>query len=110
MRTRGQRGANRRGGCGQADPATERLTACADLGIRTKIPERREPNRRRRGNEPEGWQAAFRANRRRLSGIENVRKRYTEHILGQNLSRLMYAKFGIGTPRALQGPQRRSSG
>jgi transposase len=117
--------------------AAERLTECVDLGIRTYIPERREPNRRRWGNKPGGWQAAFYANRRRvrgqrgrwlqrlrgehaersiahscvtgggrrtwLRGIENVRKRYTGHIVGQNLSRLMYAKFGIGTPRGLQG-------
>jgi hypothetical protein len=117
-------------------PAAERLTECVDLGIRTYIPERREPNRRRWGNKPDGWQAAFYANRRRvrgqrslwlqrlrgehaersiahscvtgggrrtwLRGIENVRKRYTGHIVGQNLSRLMYAKFGIGTPRGLQ--------
>jgi hypothetical protein len=34
--------------------ATERLTGCAELGIRTYIPERREPNRRRWTNKPEG--------------------------------------------------------
>ena len=48
--------------------AAERLTECVDLGIRTYIPERREPNRRRWGNKPDGWQAAFYANRRRVRG------------------------------------------
>ena len=32
-----------------------------------------------------------------------MRKRYTGHIVGQSLSRLMYAGFGIGTSRTLQG-------
>lgn len=37
-----------------------------------------------------------------LRGIENVRERYTGHSIGQDLSRLRYAKFRIGTPRAFQ--------
>ena len=117
--------------------AAERLAECAEFGIRTYIPERRERNRRRWTNKPDGWQEAFRGNRRRvrgqrgrwlqrlrseraersfahscvtggarrtwLRGLENVRKRYTAHTAGQNLSTLMRAVCGIGTPRALQG-------
>ena len=43
------------------------------------------------------------ARRTWLCGLENVRKRYMAHTAGQNLSTLMRAVCGIGTPRTLQG-------
>ena len=44
-----------------------------------------------------------RARRSWLRGIEDVQKRYLVTLAGRNLTVLMRALFGIGTPRSLQG-------
>jgi transposase len=44
-----------------------------------------------------------RARRTWLRGIEDVQKRYLVTLAGRNLTLLMRALFGIGTPRSLQG-------
>jgi transposase len=44
-----------------------------------------------------------RARRTWLRGIEDVQKRYLVTLAGRNLTVLMRALFGIGTPRSLQG-------
>jgi transposase len=44
-----------------------------------------------------------RARRTWLRGIEDVHKRYLVTLAGRNLTVLMRALFGIGTPRGLQG-------
>jgi transposase len=44
-----------------------------------------------------------RARRTWLRGIEDVQKRYLVTLAGRNLTLLMRAVFGIGTPRSLQG-------
>jgi transposase len=44
-----------------------------------------------------------RARRTWLRGIEDVQKRYLVTLAGRNLTVLMRAVFGIGTPRSLQG-------
>jgi len=114
------------------------LADCAGWGLRTYIPERRERGHRRWTDKPDTWQAAFRANRRRvrgrrnralqrrrsersersfahtcgvsghqrrtwLRGVENVQKRYLLTAAARNLGLLMRYRFGIGTPRSLQG-------
>ena len=38
-----------------------------------------------------------------LRGIEDVQKRYLVTLAGRNLTVLMRALFGVGTPRSLQG-------
>jgi len=43
------------------------------------------------------------ARRTQLRGVENVQKRYLITLAGRNLTVLMRALFGIGTPRSLQG-------
>jgi transposase len=45
-----------------------------------------------------------RARRTWLRGREDVQKRYLVTLAGRNLTVLMRALFGIGTPRSLQGP------
>jgi transposase len=45
------------------------------------------------------------ARRTWLRGIEDVQKRYLVTLAGRNLTVLMRALFGIGTPRSLQGLQ-----
>jgi hypothetical protein len=44
-----------------------------------------------------------RARRTWLRGIEDVQKRYLVTLAGRNLTVLMRALFGVGTPRSLQG-------
>jgi transposase len=49
----------------------ETLAELASWGVRTYVPERREKNRRRWTDKPEGQEAAFRANRRRVRGARS---------------------------------------
>ena len=62
---------------------SQTLAACVAAGIRTYIPERKEPNHRRWKKKPAGWQAAFYGNRRRVRGrrgrsLQRLRSEYVE--------------------------------
>jgi transposase len=60
----------------------ELLADCADEGLRTYIPEPRRPADRSWGDKPEGWEQAYRNNRRRVQGARSKRlqKRRSEYV------------------------------
>ena len=49
------------------------LADCAEAGVRTYVPERRQGKRRRWTNKPPGWEKAYRGNRRRTQGERGKR-------------------------------------
>jgi hypothetical protein len=62
--------------------AAAALAACAALGLRTYIPERRERGSRRWTDKAIGWESAFRANRRRVRGRRSraLQRRRSERV------------------------------
>jgi hypothetical protein len=58
------------------------LADCADLGLRTYIPEPQRTQRRVWRDKPAGWEAAFRGNRRRVRGARSKRlqKQRSEYV------------------------------
>jgi len=60
----------------------ETLAACADVEVRTYIPEQRRAERRVWTDKPAGWERAYRNNRRRVRGAHSKRlqKQRSEHV------------------------------
>src|SRR5262249_525615 len=60
----------------------ETLAACADVGVRTYIPEQRRAEPRVWTDKPAGWERAYRNNRRRVRGARSKRlqKRRSERV------------------------------
>jgi transposase len=60
----------------------ELLANCADDGLRTYIPEPQRPTDRSWQDKPEGWEQAYRNNRRRVQGARSKRlqKRRSEYV------------------------------
>jgi transposase len=53
--------------------AAEALADCAKWQVRTYVPEKRSAHRRHWSDKPDGWEEAYRANRRRVRGTRSKR-------------------------------------
>lgn len=53
--------------------AAETLADCEKWQVRTYVPEKRSPHRRHWTDKPDGWEQAYRANRRRMQGTRSKR-------------------------------------
>jgi transposase len=89
---------------------TDKPAAWRDAFHRNRSRVRREKSRRLQRLRSERMERSFAhvcntggARRTQLRGVENVQKRYLITLAGRNLTVLMRALFGIGTPRSLQG-------